>query len=445
MSKEIQSESAPFVLCLLVNLYSPENNLTDEKYEPFINSLCVLFKKYSEEFLELYQEFNNYNEEEDNGDESISDKLYQCTIFRNSISNLVLLFSISNPIKYSENIEQAIQCFIEFCTNKDIIELGKLYTASIMHDIKDGFTLIFKIKKIRMIEYLRNYYEQLSKGQDIDDLLQILIEYEGDVFPATDKYVNNFVIYNECIEANIKINLNQKINELHSVILQASKWLYRIQDDENQKKYFKILLFTIQYSGKSYEIFIDSTKILRRLAKPKRLNSENYIQACSIFNQIMTNFSEDYIPKIKQSTYCQSFEGLVNLMIFFIQMKNEYAHTFLEKYIIPFYKEYTETSGIDLLILFTKMIDLKFYNANEINTMKKVIDDIIERGKIYLNVIPYLFSLITKITKIEQENASKYYQFGLETFEEVKEQPIFHNVKIYCAHFLLTCFNQDSE
>ena len=59
MSKEIQSESAPFVLCLLVNLYSPENNLTDEKYEPFINSLWDLFKKYSEEFLELYQKFKN--------------------------------------------------------------------------------------------------------------------------------------------------------------------------------------------------------------------------------------------------------------------------------------------------------------------------------------------------------------------------------------------------
>ena len=459
MSNKIQLEKVPFVLCLLVNLYSPENNLTNEKYEPFIGALCDLINEHSKEFQEIYNEFNEFNEflkkikkkteeeeEEEEYEKLIRDKLYQSAVHLISISNILLLFSLSNPNKYSENIKSAIQCFIDFSLNDEVREIGKKNTANIIPDIKNNFTQIFKINKIIMIEYLKYQYEQISKIEDIEKLNHILIECEGDNFVATNKYVENFVVTYEKNEGYSNMEINQFIiDDLYFTILPISKWLYRIQDDEIQNKFIKTLYFYVKISGRSYELFIYSTKILKRLAKPERINSEKYNQMCSGFNKMMTDFSERSIPKIQPMTYCQCFEGLVNLMIFFIRMKNEYAHTFLVKYIFPFYEEHRETSEIDLLILFTKMIDLKFYNPNEIDAMKQVIDNIIERGKIYLDVRPYLFNLIAKITKIEQENASKYFQFGLETFEKVKEKPIYYKVKAYCAFFLLTCFNQDSE
>lgn len=146
-----------------------------------------------------------------------------------------------------------------------------------------------------------------------------------------------------------------------------------------------------------------------------------------------------------QGTFLQSFEAYCNLMKIFIYSKENYGHAFLSHIILPFYRNFSESSEISILNLFSKMIDYKYCNEEEVAKMIEIVNAIIERGEFYLDARPALFNLITKISTISDDAVDHFLPFAKQTFIKVKDEPLLLETKVASANFLLTMLNKKQE
>lgn len=444
--EKIQFESLPIYFSLLVNLHSAENNLTDDKYEQFFNFLIEKLELFVQQVNELYQKLQDDQDNDDRKEEN-----YKALLFRNTCSNLIYLFSIFNPARFSELYENSIQCFTDFLSKDYFIDIIAGIDSFSFDEIKNDFAHIFKIDdKTRSIEILRESYELIFKDPKCTKLQSILIDFESPEFQGIMEFIKDFNNFEKYLCANQQtIKVDDLIDSTNDVLLPLSKFIYKVDNQEILLKFFICLISLFKYTKTSYELFIKVTQMIKRMVKPKQIsyNQQNqwYTELCERLIKNVINIILKVMDRYSQSTYIQSFEALTNLMKFFIYSNNDFGHYFLIKYIIPFYNNYGESSIIGLLNLFSKMIDSNYYNQDELNGMMEIINSISQKENIYLDPRPALFNLITKLSSISSDVTSEYFESAIQTFNQVNNDPFMLDTKIACSYFLICSLNQNQE
>lgn len=444
--EKIQLDSLPIYFSLLLNLHSVENDMTDEKYDRFFEFLIGIFESSCQKTNELWQQ-NIENDENEENDEKL-DECFDSVILRNTCSNLLCLFSIFNPGRFPEYFEKTIQCFIDLLEKDDMRDIYCDYFS--LDDIKSDFTRIFKINTMNFVEILKNSYNVISTAIGIEEIQHILLEIDDSNYTEKDEFYEEFNCFKkEILVTKKRMPIDEIIYNTEIILLPMSMWIYKENNPEIFDQFINLVSYLFRFTKSSHELIILLTRILKRVVKPKRVmyNNENewYSQICCKTVDNMKIFITEILPSVNIGTHCQSFEAYCNLMKFFMYSEDSFGHDFLNNIILPFYKTFCESSEIGLLNLFSKMIDINYCNEEEIAIMLQIVGAIIERESFYLDPRPALFNLITKISAITNDDTDPFFLFAVQTFTNIKDEPLLFDTKIASANFLLTMLNKNQE
>lgn len=464
--ESVQSESFHYYFSILLHVHSTENSMASDKYETFFKFIVSIFGQSCEKVDELAAQLRslkeNEEEEEENqveaegGDDDdevdvkgeISSQLFDFVLIRGCSANLIWLLSFYNPLFLGEFVDQVVEKFVDLLNLDDEFYLCQIDSDEymVLKDVKDDFSFVFNQTKYVMIDKIRSCYDDISNGQDIDDLCCILYEIDLGDSPGIEIILDNFDNIFHWFDHDIKLSLEEISKNMNEVIIPLSKVIYKIPQIEIHQNFFMYIKKMFRYTIYSNELLMQLTQIIQRIVKPKRISfnqsNEWYLELCKELNSFIF---DTIIPSIIENDFYLCFKTLANLMMFFVYTENENGHRFLVESVLPFYEKYHESSEIDLLILFSKMIDNNYSTEEEINIMIQLINNIIERGNIYFDSRSELINLLTKISKLNSEVISQYFQFVLDLFIEIKDDAIISNTKISCSYFLFFTFNKNPD
>lgn len=443
--EKIQPESLAVYFSILLYFYTADSNINIDKYEPFLKFLIEIFTDSYQKVEELLGESEDFLSDSDN-----VMILYNYVLLRGSAANLILFLSFFSPIQLGELVEPAIESFINLLKLEDLnkIDQSDFYG---LRNVKDDFTNIFYVIKEPAIDLIRRYYAEISDGEDLETLQHLLCSYDGLECNSASFFIQEFEEEYENLKQ--RRNFKEISGTFLTVINPISHWIYKVPDDENNhqihKKFLTYVNFLLQISSISYDIFNHSTEILLRIVKPKRTeyNRENdwYKRVCDSANMIAMKAIRDVLPKFDKFILARCFPGLANLLLLFVYSGNNAGHTFLKKYVIPFYAENQESSEVQILDLFSRIANLGYCNDEEIDGMLSIVNDIIERGRIYHDPQAALFNLITDLSKIRPEISASYAELALSVFKDIKDDPMQSLMKFHIARFLLSSFNANPQ
>lgn len=283
-----------------------------------------------------------------------------------------------------------------------------------LKDIKADFIKIILFMKESAYPIISDYEKDISEGLYIEKLQHYFClksDVNGDNKCAITLYE---YLYEEI--GNIlsgKVNDNDSIlSTFEELALPMSKWLNKLSDDENNhrihKMYFGFLnkLINPKITFKTYNHI---SKILLRFVKPKRIEfnqqDEWYISLDVKFSYILAQKMVEIIGNIETVELARYFSGFANLFLTFAYLKEGDGLEFLNEFLIPFYTENQDSTEIQMLNLFSKMIELEYFIDGELESMVGIINGIIEREKIYHDIEIPLIELISTLTKIHPEIA----------------------------------------
>lgn len=265
---KVQFDSLPIYFSLLLNLYSVENDMSDQKYEPFFEFLTQNFELGCQKLDELWPQL-----EEDWRNGELLEQCHQFALLRNTSSNLLYLFSIFNPCRFSGCFEITNQCFIDILRKEYLKEVDDDNFG--LSEINKDFARVFKIiKSTNYVDILKDFYRDICNADNDDDIKHIFIEMDNSGYTERSEFWDRF---KDIVKSFRSMTKDEIVYFTNETILPISKWLYKENNQKLHNCFINLILCLFHYSKISYELPIYFTRIIKRIVKPKRViyNEEN--------------------------------------------------------------------------------------------------------------------------------------------------------------------------
>lgn len=439
MSQSLPFESLPIYFNCVTILHTNEVNLSNVKYETFIDSVSNLFTQSSQKISELLPEGDIIPD-----DKESQLKLYQLLILRGSAANLILYFSFYDPIKIDSSMANIIiQSFIHMC---DFESLTVFDNSRIFgfNDVLYNFASIFMNFKKKSIDLIKPYYEALHNCD--------CFYYFSNLFacsePFNKEYCNDLIAdFNESFNyfKTGPIGKFELINFSVTTIPKTSKWLYKLGDAQIIKRLFYFMDRVLVLPVKSPQLVEVFAYTLLKFIKPK---------------SIQYNANNPWYPKVIQSVEkmaievivkkrLQSFDhfpndmgfGYLYLMKIFINLKNDFGHEFLGNIVIPRYFESKQSYENSIMLIFIEMLKNNYFVPDELTFMYQCVKEIIQNKEIEIEVKANSYYILACLSKLNPDVAREFLPMVLVQFKANKDDYNELAAQYSFAVFLLSAVN----
>lgn len=435
----LQPDSYPIFFSSLLIFHTLDNDVTSSKYDELLNSIISTFTQ-SSQFVFQLSNSDTVIPDDDNS----CDQLYLYLLIRGTSANLLFYFSYYNPLKLNEFVVPAIQSFINMCTFEEMeYDKEKSYTLT---NVSKDFVEICKFMGQRAIELLQPFYKDISDCIFFDQF-QFYIEKDGIECPLASEGIESFnEMYSKLNEKKYP-DIKTILNFYCITVSNMSRWLYKIPDQNLHLNFLKSLSFGFQVSIDSFQTFHSLCCTLLNLVKPKRKNTS--LEWYDIFIQKVNIMAKEYslriIPKINPVFLRNIFSSLLVLMKVFVICKNDYGHFFLNHVFMPLFLKNQQSAELYLMRCFDFMLMHNYCNENELETIVKTVDSLIEKGLTYIDCRSELFIVITQISKLNPSLFQKYLDLALSLFSQPSGDLSQLSSRCAFSLFLLSAFNQNPK